>query len=104
MFPGRHEPDKVRTRVHVTGLVQGVGFRPFVWREATERGLSGWVGNDAAGVVLEAEGSAGAVAALLLTAAGIYAARRSASVLAAFPTTAAAAAVLGIAWVYAAGT
>jgi len=42
-----------------------VGFRPFVWREATRRGLAGWVGNDAAGVVLEAEGSAEAVASLL---------------------------------------
>jgi hydrogenase maturation protein HypF len=56
---------RVRTRAHVSGLVQGVGFRPFVWREATARGLSGWVGNDAAGVVLEVEGSAEAVGALL---------------------------------------
>jgi hydrogenase maturation protein HypF len=49
----------------VSGLVQGVGFRPFVWREATDRGLSGWVGNDAAGVVLEVEGAAEAVSSLL---------------------------------------
>jgi hydrogenase maturation protein HypF len=55
----------VRARVHVSGLVQGVGFRPFVWREATALGLAGWVGNDASGVVLEVEGSADAVAALL---------------------------------------
>jgi hydrogenase maturation protein HypF len=61
----RSEPVPVRTRVHVSGLVQGVGFRPFVWREATDRGLSGWVGNDAAGVVLEAEGAADAVASLV---------------------------------------
>jgi hydrogenase maturation protein HypF len=58
-------PVAVRVRAHVSGLVQGVGFRPFVWREATSRGLSGWVGNDAAGVVLEAEGAADSVAALL---------------------------------------
>ena len=57
--------DVVRARAYVSGLVQGVGFRPFVWREATARGLSGWVGNDAAGVVLEAEGDAEAVASLL---------------------------------------
>lgn len=55
----------MRTRARVSGLVQGVGFRPFVWREAMSRGLSGWVGNDPAGVVLEAEGSADAVASLL---------------------------------------
>jgi hydrogenase maturation protein HypF len=60
-----NEPVAVRVRVSVSGLVQGVGFRPFVWREATSRGLSGWVGNDAVGVVLEAEGTAESVAALL---------------------------------------
>ena len=56
---------RVRLRAHVTGLVQGVGFRPFVWRQATARGLAGWVGNDAAGVVLEVEGEAEEVDALL---------------------------------------
>jgi hydrogenase maturation protein HypF len=56
---------KMRTRVHVSGLVQGVGFRPFVWREATARGLAGWVGNDAAGVVLEVEGPPASVSALM---------------------------------------
>ncbi len=60
------DADAVRVRARVSGLVQGVGLRPFVWREATALGLSGWVGNDAAGVVLEAEGSAEAVAALLV--------------------------------------
>lgn len=59
------EPAVVRLRVCVSGLVQGVGFRPFVWREATERGLAGWVGNDATGVVLEVEGRQAQVAALL---------------------------------------
>ncbi len=55
----------VRTRARVTGLVQGVGFRPFIWREATTLGLSGWVGNDAAGVVLEVEGTSARVGALI---------------------------------------
>lgn len=55
----------VRVRVRVSGLVQGVGFRPFVWRSATALGLSGWVGNDASGVVLEAEGAPTDVAALV---------------------------------------
>lgn len=40
----------------MTGTVQGVGFRPFAYRLATELGLAGWVGNDSLGVILEAEG------------------------------------------------
>ncbi len=43
-------------RIRVTGIVQGVGFRPFVWRLAHEQGLKGWVRNDAAGVEIHAEG------------------------------------------------
>ena len=64
-MPNNDDARPVRTRAHVSGLVQGVGFRPFVWRQATSLGLSGWVGNDAAGVVLEAEGAVADVAALL---------------------------------------
>ncbi|MGF7236109.1 MAG: carbamoyltransferase HypF [Frankia sp.] len=59
------EREVVRTRTVVSGLVQGVGVRPFVWRVATSLGLVGWVGNDAAGVVFEAEGAPAAVAKLL---------------------------------------
>ena len=46
------------TRVHVAiaGAVQGVGFRPFVYRLAQEMGLRGWVNNSAAGVFIEVEG------------------------------------------------
>ncbi len=40
----------------IRGLVQGVGFRPYVWRLANELGLSGWVRNDGAGVVLAVAG------------------------------------------------
>ena len=52
-----------RTRIglRVTGVVQGVGFRPFVHRLATELALVGHVGNDAAGVFIEVEGDASAV-------------------------------------------
>jgi hydrogenase maturation protein HypF len=46
----------VRSRVEVGGTVQGVGFRPFVHATAVRLGLSGYVANDAAGVVLEVEG------------------------------------------------
>lgn len=46
-----------RIRVLVNGAVQGVGFRPFVFRLAEELGLSGSVLNSASGVVIEVEGS-----------------------------------------------
>ncbi|WP_417531164.1 acylphosphatase [Marinobacter lipolyticus] len=52
----RVEASPVRWRVQVHGLVQGVGFRPFVYRLATGLGLSGWVSNTPEGVVIEAEG------------------------------------------------
>ncbi len=51
-------PGSRRLRCRVRGQVQGVGFRPFVYRLARELGLSGWVRNDAAGVELEVQGSA----------------------------------------------
>ncbi len=47
-----------RLRVEIRGAVQGVGFRPFVYRLASELGLAGWVINNAQGVIVEAEGSA----------------------------------------------
>lgn len=43
-------------RIRVTGLVQGVGFRPHVWRLANETGVHGWVRNDSQGVEIAAEG------------------------------------------------
>jgi hydrogenase maturation protein HypF len=43
-------------RVEIHGAVQGVGFRPFVYRLATEHALSGWVINDTRGVFIEVEG------------------------------------------------
>ncbi len=49
-------PGGRRLRCRVRGQVQGVGFRPFVYRLARELGLSGWVRNDAAGVELEVQG------------------------------------------------
>lgn len=46
----------VRLRVTIRGAVQGVGFRPFVYRLATELGLTGWVNNSPQGVGVEVEG------------------------------------------------
>ena len=43
-------------RVHITGVVQGVGFRPFVYNLATRLGLKGWVNNTSAGVDIHVEG------------------------------------------------
>jgi hydrogenase maturation protein HypF len=54
-----------RVRVRVEGVVQGVGFRPYVHRLATELGVTGYVRNDERGVVIEAEGTPEAVEALL---------------------------------------
>lgn len=46
-----------RLQVHITGIVQGVGFRPFIYHLAQRWQLSGWVLNDSSGVHLEIEGS-----------------------------------------------
>lgn len=43
--------------LRIRGLVQGVGFRPYVWRLANELGLNGWVRNDGAGVTLAVDGA-----------------------------------------------
>ena len=53
----------IRRLITVKGLVQGVGFRPFVHRLAQQHGINGWVRNGAAGVTIEAEGTPAAVAA-----------------------------------------
>ena len=44
-------------RIRISGIVQGVGFRPLVWRLAKELGLAGWVRNDARGVEIEVSGA-----------------------------------------------
>jgi hydrogenase maturation protein HypF len=46
-----------RRRIEIRGAVQGVGFRPFVYRLASELGLAGWVSNSTQGVIVEAEGA-----------------------------------------------
>ncbi|MDP3969812.1 MAG: carbamoyltransferase HypF [Nocardioides sp.] len=52
---------RVRRRLNVRGVVQGVGFRPFVVRLAEDLGLTGTVGNDSSSVLVEIEGDPRAV-------------------------------------------
>ncbi|MCK5712452.1 MAG: acylphosphatase, partial [Hyphomicrobiaceae bacterium] len=49
-------PPSQRMRIVVRGTVQGVGFRPFVYRLAAELKLTGWVNNTSDGVYIEVEG------------------------------------------------
>ena len=55
-----------RLRVEIGGAVQGVGFRPFVYRLARELGLAGWVNNSGRGVTVEVEGTEETLGTFLL--------------------------------------
>jgi hydrogenase maturation protein HypF len=55
----------IGTRIHITGIVQGVGFRPFVYNQATQKGLTGWVCNTSAGVDIEVYGEAGDISSFI---------------------------------------
>lgn len=64
--PGRDDEQMssdavVRKRFRVRGTVQGVGFRPFIYGLATKLGLTGFVLNDGAGLLVEVEGRPAAV-------------------------------------------
>ena len=58
--------DFLRLKMTIRGAVQGVGFRPFIYRLATGLQLNGWVSNTARGVLLEVEGSRAALESFLL--------------------------------------
>lgn len=61
-WPGDAVP---RLRLQIQGIVQGVGFRPFVFQLATGLGLDGWVQNRPEGVLVEIQGLGEALAAFL---------------------------------------
>jgi hydrogenase maturation protein HypF len=65
MHEGRTE-DRMRVHLVVRGIVQGVGFRPFVYNLARRSGISGFVLNSAFGAVIEAEGESAEVEAFVL--------------------------------------
>lgn len=52
-----HKAKTIRLQIKVNGIVQGVGFRPFVLRLATENNLNGFVRNSQSGVEIEIEGN-----------------------------------------------
>jgi hydrogenase maturation protein HypF len=56
LMPVVSKPAVERLRITLRGAVQGVGFRPFVYRLATEMNLTGWVLNSSAGLIVEVEG------------------------------------------------
>ena len=56
-------PTRARRPFVVSGVVQGVGFRPFVYNLAVQHGLAGFIGNDSSGVFVEVEGLTAAIAA-----------------------------------------
>ena len=59
--PARPRPKDLRRHFFLEGVVQGVGFRPFVYGLALRHGLKGWVNNSSAGVHVEVEGKKEAV-------------------------------------------
>ena len=53
---GAELPMLKRVHIEIRGAVQGVGFRPFIYRLASEHHLAGWVMNAASGVSIDVEG------------------------------------------------
>src|SRR5512142_704659 len=66
IMSGAVESEPARLRICVRGAVQGVGFRPFVYRLALELSLCGWVNNSPQGVFIELEGPRTQLANFLL--------------------------------------
>ncbi len=67
MSVSTHSADHIRVRSLFSGTVQGVGFRPFVYRNAVRLGLSGFVKNTSDGVVVEVEGEPDSITSFFST-------------------------------------
>src|ERR1700758_1307943 len=65
-MPVASKPAVQRLRITLRGAVQGVGFRPFVYRLATQMSLKGWVLNSTQGVFIEVEGARSRLQSFLL--------------------------------------
>mgnify|MGYP002800741670 CR=1 FL=1 len=64
-MPRWPEPGARRVHILAAGIVQGVGFRPFLHRLAARLGLGGWARNTPAGVEMELEGPPDAIEAFI---------------------------------------
>ncbi|TDX52397.1 carbamoyltransferase HypF [Orenia marismortui] len=56
---------KVRKKIKIKGIVQGVGFRPFIYRLASKQNLVGWVNNNSQGVIIDIEGESEKISSFL---------------------------------------
>ncbi len=57
----------IARRIHIQGIVQGVGFRPFVYEYAILNNLVGWVRNSSAGVEIEIVGDSESINSLFIS-------------------------------------
>ncbi len=64
-FSGKFQSDAKRYLIRVNGIVQGVGFRPFIFNLAQQFGLDGFITNTSAGVVIEVQGAENALKAFI---------------------------------------
>src|SRR3954453_6181196 len=64
-FASGHHVMMTRVQIQVRGIVQGVGFRPFVFSLATRRGLKGRVLNNTTGVLIDVEGEVPSIDAFI---------------------------------------
>ena len=55
----------ITRQIHIKGIVQGVGFRPFVYGAAKELNITGWVKNSSAGVEITATGESGKLSSFI---------------------------------------